>query len=131
MAVPVLHVQIGKAGAKVQPGIVIPTILDTGATYSLFPAEIGEYIGLELGAGREEETVVSNGETMKFFVHPVRVWFAEYQVDIDAGFGEEVEFPVLGRVGFFDQFRITFDNGSNQPGFEIVPINRNHVLTLM
>jgi len=131
VAVPVLRVQLGKAGAKVQPGVLVPAIVDTGATYSLFPAEIAEDIGLAVEDGRMEETIVSNGETMQFFVHHVRIWFAEYQVDIQVGFGEEVEFPVLGRIGFFDHFKITFDNGSNPPGFEIVPINGNHSLALM
>ena len=131
VAVPVLRVQLGIAGAKVPPGIFIPTIVDTGATYSLFQAEVGDAIGLDVERGRLEETRVSNGETMQFFVHQVRVWFGEYHVDLEAGFGEEVDFPVLGRVGFFDHFKITFDNGSSPPGFEILPINRNHSLTLI
>jgi hypothetical protein len=131
VAVPVLRVQLGMPGTKIQPGVFIPTIVDTGATYSLFPAEVGEDIGLEVEDGPIEETRVSNGQTMEFFVHQVRLWFGEYHVDIKAGFGEEVDFPVLGRVGFFDHFKITFDNGSSPPGFEILPINRNHSLTLI
>ncbi len=67
-------------------------------------------------------TCVSNGAEMEFFIHPVRLWFAEYCIDIECGFGEEVAFPVLGRVGFFEHFRVTFDHGSNPPGFEIVSI---------
>jgi predicted aspartyl protease len=128
VAIPVLRVQLSKAEADTPPGILIPAIVDTGATYSLFPAEIGEYIGLDVEDGRMEETIISNGDTMKFFVHRVRLWFGEYHLEIDAGFGDEVDFPVLGRVGFFDHFRITFDNGSNPPGFEITPIDRNHIL---
>jgi hypothetical protein len=117
-------VHLAQAGSNERPEESVPAIVDTGATYSLFHSEIGRDIGFDVEAGRYQETIVSNGETMEFFVHRARLWIGPFVLNIDVGFGEDVSFPVLGRIGFFQQFRVSFDHGF----FEIVPndIGKKH-----
>jgi len=117
MYVPVVNVHIAKLECRERPEVFLPAILDTGATYSLFPAEVGWDIGLEIEAGRRQETILSNGQTMEFFIHTARLWIGDFVIDLEVGFGDEVGFPVLGRVGFFQRFRVSFDHSS----FEILP----------
>jgi predicted aspartyl protease len=106
---PILRVQLGRAGTTIFPGASFPTIIDTGATWSLFPESMGEDLGLDITDGRREETRCANGETMFIYVHKMRLAFKDIRLDLDAAFGEEVGFPVLGRVGFLEAFKFTVD----------------------
>jgi len=120
--VPVLRVRIGLVGYTLGLGPLVPAILDTGATWTLFPEDMGRELGLHVRSGRREETNCSNGEVMEIFLHRVRVAFPGGHVDLEAGFGEKVFFPVIGRVGFLERFRVTFDHTFTPPGFEITPL---------
>lgn len=106
---PILRVQLARAGDAIFAGASFPAIIDTGATWSLFPQRMGEDLGINIEDGHCEETGCSNGETMFIYVHTMRIAFNGVRLDIDVAFGEQVAFPVLGRVGFLEMFKLTID----------------------
>lgn len=93
-------------------------LLDSGADVSAVPLAIAEILGLDLskeknfayGIGGKVNSVESNmnitverGHEHYTFQIPVKVILDDY------------EFPVLlGRVGFFDKFVISFDEGKER-----------------
>jgi len=88
----------------------------------LFPMDYGRDLGIDIEQGRAEETRCSNGNPMKIFLHRMRVAFGGGQVDLNVGFGDGVFFPVIGRSGFFERFRVSFDHSFSPPGFEITAL---------
>jgi len=91
-----------------------PALLDSGADISVMPEVVAETLGLDLSGERSpafgiggksesvgtfaEITIGKKHEIYNFKKTPFKVILGEY------------EFPILlGRVGFFDKFIITFD----------------------
>lgn len=88
-------------------------LLDSGADISAIPLAIAEILGLDLNKEKSSafgiggkvdsvetsiELIIEKGHEKYNLTVPVKVIFGDYQ------------FPVLlGRVGFFDEFVITFD----------------------
>ncbi len=89
-------------------------LLDSGADYSLIPREIAEVVGMNLkkkpepigGIGGECNAINSNVRIKVQRGHEAYTFFVNAYI-IDA---LDDDFPVLiGRDGFFGQFKITFD----------------------
>jgi len=59
------------------------------------------------------------------YFHQVKILIGSVQVQTMAGFAENLSMAaLLGRRGFFDNFRFSLDGTSNPPVFEIEKINR-------
>jgi predicted aspartyl protease len=126
VAIPILDVQLATIGQFSRKTPLFPAFLDTGATYCLFHAEIGRSIQIPIERGTPGETVCANGQSLAFFIHEVRLMFDDYRADLSVGFSDDLPYAgLLGRIGFFDQFKVTFDQSLHPPEFEIVPIRRN------
>lgn len=85
-------------------------LLDSGSTLSVFRNEIAEDLGVEIPSGHEKMLQSASG-LIKVFIHPLTVQINEERLDVNIGFSNELStsFNILGREGFFEYFRITFD----------------------
>jgi hypothetical protein len=85
-------------------------LLDSGSTLSVFRNEIAEDLGIEILSG-DENMLQSASGLIKVFIHPLTVQINEERFNMSIGFSSELSasFNILGREGFFERFRITFD----------------------
>ncbi|MDP3640587.1 MAG: aspartyl protease family protein [Nanoarchaeota archaeon] len=85
--------------------------VDTGASYSLFHADVAEILGLELEKGESREMVLGDGDLLKVFVHKIKVALAGKEFLASIGFSREVGigFYIIGRKDLFDKFLVIFN----------------------
>lgn len=94
-------------------GIQLPPVLalvDSGASISLFTAEVAELLELELTAG----TYVRLGgikDGVDAYVHQVNCTIGWYSCNCRIAFSEELtsDFQMLGRLDFFEKCTVLFD----------------------
>src|SRR5262249_43357905 len=114
---PVLGVSIiyGHAESK-----RIEAVVDSGSDFCLFHASIGTALGmnLESGAARPLRGVVGGVED-KVYYHQVKIRVLGSIVSTVAGFSSRLAVAaILGRIGFFDNFKVTFNPEYEPPGME-------------
>ncbi len=98
-------------------------MVDSGAARCLFHASLGRAIGLNVEKGQEEDTIGVSGQPTKTYLHNVSLHVPGHMIKVRAGFTDQLPLAgILGREGFFEQFRITFDP-SGTPGFELERIH--------
>jgi hypothetical protein len=87
----------------------------------LFHADIGKAHGLKIESGSEGPLGgVIGGAKGQVFYHPVKLLIASYIIPITAGFSSQLSVAaILGRHGFFEHFKITFDSSSSPPGLSL------------
>ena len=91
----------------------------------MFHSSIGRAIGLNISKGEEDETTGVSGKPTQIYLHDVSLHVPGHLIKIRAGFTDELPIAgLLGRVGFFEHFKITFDPSSNPPGFDLERIHR-------
>jgi predicted aspartyl protease len=85
-------------------------LLDSGSTISVFRNEIAEDLGIGTRGGKEQILQSANG-LIKVYVYALTVEINDERFDMNVGFSSDLitSFNILGREGFFDRFRITFD----------------------
>ena len=90
-------------------------LLDTGASYCVFPEEYAEKLGIDtsIASKREIVTAVPTPEPIMMNVCgvPLDFGFAKYRTLV--GF-HKVNYAVLGHLGFFDHFKVAFDTANRQ-----------------
>jgi len=91
--------------------ITFDAYVDSGATYSIFTEEIGEILGIDVEKGDKIHITVGDGSLITAYLHSIEVWIGEYEFSAIVGFSKHlgIGFNILGRAGFFDRFRICFD----------------------
>ena len=94
-------------------GITLPPLLalvDSGASISLFHAEIADLLGLDLTAG-DKHTLSGIGGSMDAYVHWVQCTISLYSCRCRIAFSAELktEFQILGRLDFFEKCTVLFD----------------------
>jgi hypothetical protein len=92
--------------------IELHAFVDSGASYSIFHADIAEILGIEYTKGEKNYMTVGDGEKIPVFSHDINVRFNEMEFTAKIGFSNElgIGFDILGREGFFDRFIICFDD---------------------
>ena len=73
-------------------------LIDSGADYCIFHAEIGEQLGLQ----------IESGKSLPFS----GIAGAGHEFGCYAGFSRDIQdlpYGILGQVGFFDVFKVSFD----------------------
>lgn len=121
----VLPVQISDPARHSPPCRKFEAVIDSGATLCLFHSSIGTAIGLNIEKGESDETMGVNGVATKLFKHKVNLHVLGSMFRIEAGFTDQLPLAgLLGRIGFFEHFKITFDPSTNPPGFELERIYR-------
>src|SRR5260370_8536589 len=86
-------------------------VVDSGSAVCLFRAEFLAGLGLRLEDG-EEDTIqgVGNAVSIPVFFHRIHILVViDSKIEVAAGFTRELSVTgILGRIGFFDSFRILF-----------------------
>ena len=88
-------------------------LVDSGADFCIFDAEIGEALGLDVKSGEKETFggIQGKGGAEAFF-HKVELNICGWGYKAVVGFSYDIAkfgFGVLGQKGFFDIFTIKFD----------------------
>lgn len=86
-------------------------LIDSGADFNIFNAEIGELLGINIRSGKKVKFSGIAGEPFEVFLHNLTLEIGGWQYKIVAGFSYEISpygFGILGQKGFFDIFRIKF-----------------------
>lgn len=88
----------------------LKAILDSGAHVSIFPAQIGEIIGLKIKNDKTQPIYGIGGHSIATYRHEVIIEVGGWPFDAIVCFTyDNISFPVLGREGFFNLFEIKID----------------------
>lgn len=81
-------------------------LIDSGADYNLFPAEIAPVLGINLKKGVEKINEGIGGKRVKTYRHlGIKMFIEGNSFETSVDFGEEISVPLLGQQGFFDKFK--------------------------
>lgn len=84
-------------------------VVDSGASRCMFNADIGRSIGLDIEAGRREETLGISGRSC-VYIHEIALYVPGGSINVKAGFMEGLQVSgLLGMNGFFENFNVRFD----------------------
>lgn len=89
----------------------IRALVDSGSVTTIFDASVGERLGIPIRSGPSErlQGFARTDETLVYF-HEVLMLVAGASVRTKVGFCFNLPVTaLLGRHGFFDNFRVTFD----------------------
>ena len=88
-------------------------LIDSGADFCIFDAEIGEYLGIDVRGGRSEEFGgIQERGGAKAFLHNAVLNIGGWEYKTIVGFSYDIArhgFGILGQKGFFDIFVVKFD----------------------
>jgi len=85
----------------------------------MFPEAIAAAVGIKLESGKRERRNGIGG-SQDVWIHPVQLYVGADIIDIHAAFAKTLPVAgLLGRFGFFEHFKITFDPSSDPPGLEL------------
>jgi hypothetical protein len=92
--------------------IELHAFVDSGASYSIFHADIAGILGIEYTEGDKNFMTVGDGAQILVYTHNVKVRFADREFTAKIGFSDRlgIGFDILGREGFFDRFVVCFDD---------------------
>lgn len=120
---PILKIRVQ---SKHQSTPTLQAVVDSGAPYCLFRAEVASFLHIDLKSGPEGQMGgVIGGPREPVYFHQVNVVIENnYTISVWAAFMKKLAVAaILGRAGFFDRFRITFDHEPSPPEFEIQKID--------
>lgn len=91
--------------------ITFDAFVDSGASYTLFTAEIGEILGLDVENGEKIYVTVGDGSLITVYLHELEVKIGEKTFKATIGFSKQlgIGFNIIGRKDFFEKFKICFD----------------------
>jgi len=88
-------------------------LIDSGADFCIFDAEIGEYLGLDIRrAPREEFGGIQDRGGAEAFLHEIILDIGGWDYKTVIGFSYDIAkhgFGILGQKGFFEHFIVKFD----------------------
>jgi hypothetical protein len=120
-----LRVRLSNTAKHSPPSRPFEALIDSGASRCLFHAQIGRSLGYDIERGVEELTMGVSGKTTRLYLHKVSIHALDGIIPIVAGFCDDLPLAgLLGRRGFLDHFKFTFDHSSNPPQFELTRIYR-------
>ncbi|MBM3752414.1 MAG: hypothetical protein FJW38_00350 [Acidobacteria bacterium] len=90
---------------------VVDAIVDSGSQFTLFEGTIGTRVGIDVRNGRSEQiSLAAAASNARVYFHEVTLRVQRQSIRTVVGFCFELSVPaLLGRHGFFDHFKITFD----------------------
>lgn len=100
-------------------GRVLHALVDSGAVDCIFPASIGEVIGIDVPSGEPKTYFGLAEQAASGFVHSIQLQVTGFNhwINIDAGFIDSNISPLLGQHGFFSNYQIIFERFRKQ--FEV------------
>jgi Aspartyl protease len=120
---PALTVFISHNGKRSAP---LESIVDTGADHSVFDAEIADGLRIPVREGQQLAfSGIGKGTETMGYLHRVTLTVAAqtYNTPIVFAYGLSTT-GILGQIGFFDHFIVTFDWTPHPPCFEVERISR-------
>lgn len=100
-------------------------LIDSGASANLFTAEIADSIGIkQLETGEEHSFYGISGQLAKAYGHEVIMEVGGHNFKSKIYFSRDVrpETVLLGMIGFFDHFVVTFDRPKET--IELKPVKK-------
>lgn len=106
---PIIPIKISKTNASLQ----YVALIDSGADFCIFDAEVGEYLGINVKSGMEVPFggIQSLGGA-KAYIHKVTLEVGGQQFHTDIGFSYDISkngYGILGQKGFFNFWSVKFD----------------------
>lgn len=94
-------------------------LVDSGAADCIFSASLGEVLGIDVASGKAHKFHSFNLHETQGFVHRIRLQVTGFShwIDVDAVFIESEVMPILGQMGFFENYQVVFERFKRQ--FEI------------
>ena len=80
-------------------------LVDSGSDKNLFPAELGELVGIDIKNVKVRPVYGIGGVKINSYTHKINLNIEKCNFETEVDFSYEQKFPLLGRFGFFDQFR--------------------------
>lgn len=80
-------------------------LVDSGSDINLFPAEVGEQIGIPIKKGKLMPVFGIGQKEVIAYRHKVKLYFGTFNFLTDIDFCFEQRTPLLGRIGFFTNFK--------------------------
>lgn len=90
----------------------------------MFQSSLASALGLEVTSGFPSVRMGIGGRS-EVWVHSIALFVGEHVLQVNAAFAETLPVAgLLGRNGFFEHFKITFDPASDPPGLELERVHR-------
>ena len=94
--------------------IAVPyeVLVDSGADFCIFDAEIAEILGIKIENGERGEVAGITGINAPIYFHDIGIKIGGWVFKIRAAFLKEIGrfgYGVVGQIGFFDIFTVKFD----------------------
>ena len=106
---PVIPVKISFRGREIK----YAALIDSGADFCIFDAEVGEFLGIDIRSGvREIFGGIQEKGGASAYLHRVDINIGGWDYNIMVGFSYDIArhgFGILGQKGFFDIFVVKFD----------------------
>lgn len=123
---PILQVRLAYKHAQ-SPRIL--AFVDSGSPYTLFKYDVAALVGLDPAKNPffvDDLGGIIAGPREPVYFQKVALYFeAGWRIDVTAGFIKKLGCSgILGRNGFFDNFKVTFDHSTLPPAFELERIQR-------
>ena len=100
-------------------------MVDSGSMDCMFHSSIAQGIGIKIESGRREVRTGISGVTNDVWVHPILLYVGTDMFQIEASFSNNLPIAgLLGRNGFFEYYKITFDPSTNPPELELERLYR-------
>jgi len=91
--------------------ITFDAFVDSGASYSIFTAEIGEILGLDVEDGNKIYVTVGDGSLITVYLHELEVKIGDKMFKATIGFSKQlgIGFNIIGRKDVFERFKVCFN----------------------
>lgn len=102
--------------------VPIVCLIDTGSPVTIIQSPLAVAAGIIPSSGKESTLRGVGGDTILGYYHEVELLVCGYQYACQAFLTADLHVPycILGQVGFFQHFRVTFD--LPKLSFEVVPV---------
>lgn len=89
-------------------------LIDSGADFCLFHAEVAEYLGINLSKCKKGLVIGVGGKSSEYFLHTISIEIGGWDYDMEVGFlptigGRSAPYGIVGQKGFFENFIVKFD----------------------
>lgn len=87
-------------------------LIDSGADFCIFDAQIGEILDVPIEEGEKFEVAGITGEKEPIYFHLLQIKVGGWEYKIKAAFLRKIGpygYGVVGQKGFFDNFVVKFD----------------------
>jgi len=93
-------------------------LLDSGADYNLFHADLAELIGIkDYKSGKEQKMFGIEGDGIMSYFHDIIIEIGGWKYKAYSGFTDfegkkshdKMPYGILGQIGFFEYFNVSFD----------------------